>query len=168
MTDAAKRVDAFLYAIRASEHLAKDVVSGAAYNTYYGGSTFTNMADHPVNTGEKVGVPLPREWCIRLGYSGGKCVSTAAGAYQFTRPTWNELREMSPRLPDFGQASQDEAARRLLAKIGALPLIERGDYAQAVRIASSRWASLPDSTAGQGGRSPEFVLAKINEFLAFA
>lgn len=148
---------AFLYALRKSEHLASDVASGDDYRTFYGGSRFSDMSDHPVNTGEKRGVPLPPDWCRKLGFASGQCVSTAAGAYQFTKPTWNELRAMGEWLPDFSPESQDEAARRLLAKDRALPHVLAGDLETAVRIASRRWASLPGSTAGQHTRSVEFV-----------
>jgi muramidase (phage lysozyme) len=157
--------------IRSSEHLARDVASGADYSTFFGGGRFTNFADHPVNTGELKGVPLKPEWCRAAGFPGGKCVSTAAGAYQFTRPTWNELRGAGAwggRLPDFSPASQDEAARRLLRRIGALPLIERGEIPEAILTAAGRWASLPGSTSGQPQKSMEFALRKFNEGVGVA
>jgi muramidase (phage lysozyme) len=166
-----ENVRAFLYMIRSCEHLARDVESGADYSTFFGGGRFTNYADHPVNTGELRGVPLKPEWCRAAGFPGGKCVSTAAGAYQFTRPTWNELRAAGAwgrRLPDFSPASQDEAARRLLQRIGALPQIERGDVEEAIITASSRWASLPGSTSGQPQKKMSFALAKFNDGMRFA
>lgn len=156
----------FLFMLRSCEHLTNDVSSGADYGTFFGGDRFYNFEDHPVNTGEKTGVPLKPEWCRRAGFPSGRCVSTAAGAYQFTRPTWNALRAAGrdgPRLPDFSPASQDEAARRLLRQIGALPLIERGDIENAIRVASGRWASLPGSTSGQPQKPLSFALAKFNE-----
>lgn len=166
-----ENVRAFLYMLRSCEHLARDVESGADYSTFFGGGRFTNYIDHPVNTGELKGVPLKPEWCRAAGFPGGKCVSTAAGAYQFTRPTWNELRAAGAwgrRLPDFSPASQDEAARRLLQRIGALPLIERGEIPEAVIIASARWASLPGSTSGQPQKKMEFALSKFNQGVMFA
>jgi len=151
---------AFLYAIRRSEHLALDVGNDMDYQTFFGGSTFDNMSDHPVNTREKRGVPLNPDNCRRLGYASGKCVSTAAGAYQFIKPTWDRLRSIAPRLADFSPASQDEAAVRLLAEIGALSRIQAGDITAAVQRASGSWASLPGSTAGQGGKTMPFVVAQ--------
>lgn len=150
---------AFLYMIRSCEHNAADVASGDAYNTFYGGSRFSDMSDHPTLTGEKAGVPLPPQMCIAAGIASGNCVSTAAGAYQINVPTWKDVRA---GLPDFDVQSQDTAAIRILQKIGALPLLLAGDFPGAVAKASSRWASLPGSKSGQGQRSFDFAAAKYN------
>lgn len=161
----------FLYMLRSCEHLSGDVARALDYGTFFGGGRFYNFADHPVNTGELRGVPLKPEWCRAAGFASGRCVSTAAGAYQFTRPTWDGLRASGrhgPRLPDFSPASQDEAARRLLAQIGALAMIEAGNIEGAIRVASARWASLPGSTSGQPQKSMQFALAKFNEGVARA
>lgn len=164
-SDPDQQLQSFLYMIRASEHaFPRDVVSGRAYSTFYGGAQFSDFSDHPVLTGELRGVPLPAQWCINAGYPDGKCVSTAAGAYQINVPTWREVRSYGgPTLPDFSPESQDEAARRILLKIGALAALTNNRVTEAIRIASKRWASLPGSTAGQGGRSMAFVLARLNE-----
>lgn len=159
-------IAAFLYMIRSAEHRASDVRSGADYGTFFGGGRFTNFADHPVNTGELKGVPLKPEWCRAAGYPSGRCVSTAAGAYQFTRPTWNELRaagRWGPRLPDFSPRNQDEAAVRLLGRLGVPSLLARGDLEAAILAAAPRWASLPGSTSGQPQKSMAFAIAKFNE-----
>lgn len=165
IVDINRNLRAFLYAIRSSEHTVSDVVSGLDYFTFYGGGRFSGYGDHPVATGERAGVRLPDSFCYAAGYAPG-CVSTAAGAYQFNLPTWNEIRSYAgPRLPDFSPASQDEAARRLLQKIGALPFIEAGLWGRAIEIAANRWASLPGSTADQGGRSMDYVLNRITDGL---
>lgn len=159
-------VSAFLYMIRSAEHRASDVRSGQDYRTFFGGARFSNMADHPVNTGELKGVPLKPEWCRAAGFPSGRCVSTAAGAYQFTRPTWNELRapgRWGPRLPDFSPANQDEAARRLLGRLGVPARLAAGDLQGAIAAAAPRWASLPGSTSGQPQKSMAFAIAKFNE-----
>lgn len=168
VNDPMSNLSAFLYMLRSCEHSAADVASNADYTTFYGGSRFFNVGDHPVATGEKVGIPLPPEWCRKAGFASGNCVSTAAGAYQFTLPTWRSLRiagAWGPYLPDFSPPSQDEAARRLLIQTGAITAIASGDIGRAIAIASATWASLPGSSAGQHPRSIEFATAKFNEGL---
>lgn len=165
------RVNAFLWMIGAAETSPAAMASGVAFRTFYGGSLFSNLSDHPVITGEKVGVPLPDVWCRAAGFGPG-CVTTAAGAPQFTVGTWRTVREArpmwGPRLPDFSPDSQLEGARRLLIMDGALPYVQRGDFETAVRRASRRWASLPGSTAGQGGRSMPWLAGIYGEALGVA
>lgn len=161
-------VRAFLYVIRSCENTFPDV-GGISYRTFYGGSLFTNMADHPVNTGEKKGIPLPAQVCRNAGIASGVCVSTAAGAYQFTVGTWNSLRKsrgVDPALSDFTGASQDIAAIRLLMDIGAYRKIALGDFAGAIAIAGARWASLPGATGHQGQKPMSYVEARYTEGLA--
>lgn len=156
-------LEAFLYVIRASEHVfPRDVEN--CYDIFYGGSRFFDMSDHPVLTGEKKGIPLSDKVCAASGLGPG-CVSTAAGAYQIIKPTWKRIREIAPRLPDFSPASQDEAARRLLDECGALPLIEMGDIAGAVEKASKLWASLPGSKAQQNPKKFAYVADRFAEGL---
>lgn len=156
------QIAAFLYAIRCSEHSAADVASGRDYQTFYSGLRFTDMSDHPVITGELKGVRLPDAMCAAVGLGPG-CVSTAAGAYQMIRPTWAKYRAQSPRLPDFSPRSQDIAAARVLQAIGVQRLLYAGDVQGAIMKASSQWASLPGSTAKQGGRSMQFVLDRFSQ-----
>lgn len=65
------------------------------YNTIVGGGHFDSYADHP----RKVGMVNAR---------GQK--STAAGKYQITETTWDELRKKHPDLNDFSPHNQDKAA----------------------------------------------------------
>lgn len=161
-----QNVTAFLYMLQSTEHVyPQQINSNAIYSTFYGGSRFTDFSDHPVNTGEKVGVRLSDARCKASGFKPG-CVSTAAGAYQFIKPTWDRIRAISPRLPDFSPASQDAAAVRLLDQIGALALIESGDIAAAVAKSSKTWASLPGSKAQQNPRQMAFVIDRFNEAVA--
>lgn len=158
MTDPLNRnLEAFLDAIIASEHSAADAQSGDAYRTFYGGAKFNDLSDHPVITGEMQRVPLPPAMCVAAGYVGGVCYSSAAGAFQFTVPTWNEFRSKGPYLRTFSVENQREAARRVLNAIGVARLLQDGNFPGAVARASARWASLPGSTAKQGGRSLAFV-----------
>lgn len=158
----ARNLPAFLFAIRNAEHYPVDVLTGMDYQTFYGGAKFHDLSDHPVITGELRGVKLPDRFCSAAGLSPG-CVSTAAGAYQFTRPTWTRLRERSPRLPDFSPESQNEAARRLLAELGVPAKLRAGDFSGAVARAARVWASLPGSSAQQGGKSLAFLQSKFVE-----
>ena len=158
-------VGAFLYMIRASEHVfPDDVVNDAAYRTFYGGSRFSNLADHPVNTGEKKGIKLPDAFCKAAGLKPG-CVSTAAGAYQIIRPTWNRLKA-EYGLPDFSPRSQDAAAIYLLVESGAYDLIVSGDIEGAIKKASKIWASLPGNTYQQSPKSLAYAIDRFNEGLA--
>lgn len=163
--DVQQRRDAFLFMIRCCEHSAADVAEGVDYQTFYGGARFWDLSDHPVITGEMQGVPLPAQMCINAGFKSGVCVSTAAGAYQFTRPTWVSVRAQGARLPDFTPESQDAGALRLLEQIGALAAIDRGDVRGAIALAGKRWASLPGAIGKQGQRSYDFALSKFNEGL---
>lgn len=159
------RLKAFLRLITIAETGSYAVETGENYRVFYGGSRFSNLSDHPVNTGEKKGIRLPDSWCRRAGLSPG-CVSTAAGAYQIIRPTWEDVRRAGawgPRLDDFGPAAQDEAARRILAQSGALDAIAAGDFDAALWRASSRWASLPGSGAGQPQITRDRAFAILNE-----
>lgn len=154
-------IASFLFMIRSCEHNALDVLSGDCYRTFYGGSRFSDMSDHPVATGEKVGIKLPSAMCVAAGIASGNCVSTAAGAYQMTLPTWRRAKA-ALGLADFSNASQDAAAAWLMDQARVTPLILSGDVAAAVRRASSTWASLPGSTAQQGGRSIAFAIDRFN------
>lgn len=132
---------AFLALIRKFE-------SNGDYNILYGGARFDDFAQHP---NQRIPIGLP-------GYEGK--FSTAAGAYQFIYRTWANLAERLS-LTDFSPASQDAAAVGLLTEIGAMPYIQRGEFDQALKLASAQWASLPYSPAKQNPKS----IAAANEFL---
>lgn len=157
-------INAFLYAIRRSEHMQRDVDRGLDFFTYYGGSRFNDLRDHPVLTGEKQGIPLPDDYCVAAGMGPG-CVSTAAGAFQINRPTWVRVRSKEPRIPDFSPSSQMEAARRLLVEKGADKLIAQGRIEEAVYRVAPIWASLPGSTSKQPGRSIADVMSYYQDGL---
>ena len=167
MTDPEKNLSAFLFMIRSTEHVyPRDVLNDAAYSIFYGGSRFSNFADHPVLTGEKKGVPLPDAMCRASGLKPG-CVSTAAGAYQIIKPTWVRIKSRLG-LMDFSPASQDMAAVELLREAGALDLIEAGDIEGAIKKSSRIWASLPGSTAQQNPRAMDYALNRFDEGLGLA
>jgi lysozyme len=153
----AENADGNLYAFLAMLRRAE----GGDYDILYGGARWNGpLTDHPRALGWK-GVRLPDQYCRNAGLNP-PCYSTAAGAYQITYPTWKSIRQRLG-LPDFSPASQDAAAIELLREIGALPLIQQGKITEAIRVASSQWASLPFSTAGQPKRSLDDVLAYFRE-----
>jgi muramidase (phage lysozyme) len=165
MTEPQANLSAFLFMIRSTEHVyPRDVLNDAAYSIFYGGSKFSNFADHPVLTGEKKGVPLPDHFCKAAGLKPG-CVSTAAGAYQLIKGTWTRLRDRL-NLPDFSPLSQDRAAVGLLEEIGAVDLIYAGDIEGAIKKASRIWASLPGSTAQQNPKALAYAMNRFDEGLA--
>lgn len=167
MDTADRNEQAFLYMLRRAEHTQANVASGLDYTTFFGGSRFTRLDDHPVLTGEKKGVRLSDEMCRKAGFGPG-CVSTAAGGYQIIVPTWDRVRNQAPRLPDFTPPSQNQAALRILDEIGARRYVRAGEFDEALSLASSQWASLPGSTAGQSAKTYAQVLAYFNEGGGFA
>lgn len=133
-------VQAFLAMIRQFESAGK-------YNVIYGGQTFDNYADHP-----NIRVPFtdPR--------TGKQNISTAAGAYQITRPTWDTILR-NAGAGDFSPRSQDAAAVWLLKLNGSLVKILEGDFQTAIVLASKTWASLPYTDSKQSHVSLDKALA---------
>jgi muramidase (phage lysozyme) len=126
---------------------------GADYNTIVSGpdgpETFSDFSQHPFTR-------KPAK-LVRKGL-----YSTAAGRYQILYRFWVPYQEML-HLPDFGPDSQDQVAVRMIKECGALDDIANGDVQTAILKCSSRWASFPGSTAGQGGRSMPWLLEKWQE-----
>ena len=120
-----RNVKAFLAVIREKE-------SRGDYRAIVFGGQFQDYGDHPrVSRRRKDG---------RL--------TSAAGAYQFTASTWDEVRrEMG--LADFTPASQDVAALGRIAYRGALPYVVDGFFDVAVAKLIQEWTSLPGS--GESG-----------------
>jgi muramidase (phage lysozyme) len=130
-------VRAFLRAIRLGEGTSDD----AGYYRIVGGGAFTDCSKHP----------NVRVWIRRY-----KVHSSAAGAYQIIRPTWEALLKQYA-FPDFSPGCQDEAAVALIIGRGALEDVKRGDLAAAVQKCALEWASLPGSPYGQRTEAMENV-----------
>lgn len=141
--DVTAAVNAMLATIRQFES-AGDYF--ALYGSVNGSMRFADCSKHPFD-----GKPLPAH--------------SAAGAYQFIIATWKRLQSKLS-LPDFCQASQDAAATELLRETGALYSLQNGDVTGAFRAASSQWASLPFSSAGQNPKSLQVAMAAYNGYLA--
>jgi muramidase (phage lysozyme) len=126
---------AFLAMIRVSEGTA----GTNGYSTLVGGSQFFDYSDHP-----RILIDLPN-----LGIK-----SSAAGAYQILRRTWDGVAAKL-HLPDFSPASQDAAAVELIRQRTALPDVLAGRFAAAVEKCRKEWASLPGAGYGQRENSLE-------------
>lgn len=149
MNTANQQLAAFAAMVRESEGTAR---AGNPYAVCYGYKhTITDFSDHPKNTGEWPGERLPDSMCAAAGFGPG-CISTAAGAYQIIRPTWNRIKAKLG-LPDFSPASQDAAFYQLVAERGALEDVKAGRIQVAINKCRQEWASLPGNSAGQGQRS---------------
>ena len=120
--------------------------SGGDYSVLYGGGHFADYSTHP-----NVRIPFNNPNKAANADGSPNDYSTAAGAYQINHPTWLGLKLVPGAPQDFSPASQDIFAVMLLKLKGALSLIVQGDFAGAIAAASATWASLPGSTAQQGG-----------------
>lgn len=142
---------AFLTALR----LGEGTGGANGYRTLFGGALFDSYATHPALAGWR-GLPLSDAMCANAGFGPG-CVSTAAGAYQINKPTWNRIAAKLG-LGDFSPASQDAAAWELIREKGADADVMAGRTAQAVGKVRKIWASLPGAGYGQH----EVSLASFN------
>lgn len=133
---------AFLTALR----LGEGTSGPNGYRTLFGGALFDSYATHPALAGWR-GLTLSDEMCSNAGFGPG-CVSTAAGAYQINKPTWNRIAAKLS-LSDFSPASQDAAAWELIREKGAQADVMAGRTAQAVGKVRKIWASLPGAGYGQ-------------------
>lgn len=128
-TFALPQVAAFLRVIREGESGQTD----AAYSMRWPGKTFSGFADHP-----RAFEPAP-----------GGTRSSAAGAYQITATTWDDLRRTYP-FPDFSPRSQDLACVALLYRRNAVAPLLAGGLETAIARCRTEWTSLPG--ASQSGR----------------
>lgn len=104
------------------------------YNTLFGNQKIDNLTTHP-NLKKAF-----KQTDGKINYT------TAAGRYQFIKPTWDNLVQQYG-LKDFSPRSQDIGAIALLAENGALPYVLKGDYQTAVKKSGGTWASLPSAPA---------------------
>ena len=112
-----------------------------------GPGIFTDYSDHPFADGMApvmVVEPGPR-------FAKG-LFSTAAGRYQILLHFF-EVYKVTLDLPDFSPAAQDAVALQMIRECEATALIKAGQIEAAIKACSSRWASFPGNTDGQGGRS---------------
>jgi len=148
VTDISQNMRAFLTMISHSE--GTDAVTdsnGVAVDPYrvcYGKRhVIVDLSNHPAVTGEWLGESL-----ANLGPAYIGLISTAAGRYQITKPTWVAMKDLL-KLPDFSAASQDAAAIGLIRNKDALEFVQSGQVAAAISRCRGIWASLPGNDYGQ-------------------
>lgn len=122
---------AFLQTIRVGEGTA----GPNGYKTLFGGGLFDSFADHPRQV-------------ICRNTANGRICSSAAGAYQFLRATWDRIAGKLA-LPDFSPSSQDIGAIELIREKGALDDVKAGRFDEAVNKCRRVWASMPGAGYGQ-------------------
>lgn len=138
---------AFLRAIRLGEGTSDE-------DGYYrivgsrSGRQFEDFSDHPRKL----------VWVERIGN-----YSSAAGAYQFIRRTWDEVAK-EYGLEDFSPHNQDLGAVGRIVFRGALDAVMAGDIREAVWKCRLEWASLPGAGYEKQRMEPlENVLAEYEK-----
>ena len=151
---AADNVAAFLDMLRYSEGTFS---SDEGYRALFGwragnGRTFSSFADHP------------RQMFPYTNLAGVTVMTSAAGAYQITRTTYDALQDRYPELQGrgFSPQAQDDMAILLIAERGALPDVRAGRLADAINKVRKVWASLPNSNVNQPTRTYQ-ELAQVFE-----
>lgn len=157
-TTAGRNVAAWLQMIQWAEGTQR---AGNPYAVCYGyRHTIMDFSDHPAITGEWRGEALPPDMCRAAGYGPG-CVSTAAGAYQIRKPTWQAVRGKI-KATSFDRAWQDAAAVELTRRRGALEHVKAGRLRAAIAACANEWASLPGNSYKQGTKSLPDLFATFN------
>lgn len=146
MPDLNARIRALLATIRRYE-------SGDDYSVLYGGGHFSDFSRHP-----NVRVPFTNP------ATGKADFSTAAGAYQINFPTYVDFAARMG-VSDFTPETQDAMALAILRNLGAVRALENNDVPLAFTLAGRRWASMPGSTAQQGAKSINTVVAFYNSVI---
>lgn len=137
------QVQQFLGLLKQSEGTAGKGDNG--YNVGFGGGLFTSYSDHP---------RVSREFTQT---DGKRNSTTAAGAYQFLKNTWDDVSKVVGA-KDFSPENQDKAAIELIRRGGALDNVLTGDFQGAVNKLGSTWASLPSSPYAQPKRTMNELL----------
>ena len=144
-------IAAFLWTIRRAEGTA----SANGYRTMYTGKLFEidnpqlptyQYKDHPRTV-------------IKATSNGKPLNSSAAGAYQFMPPTWDQCKK-ALGLPDFSPASQDKAGIYLIQSCNALNDVRAGEFTKAANKVRRIWASFPGANYDQ----PEKTIAVLRQY----
>lgn len=137
-------IKAFLDTIAYSEGTdhPKSPTKNHGYDVIVGHRLFTDYSKHP-----NILVSLPK-----LGIS-----STAAGRYQLLYRYWVAYCK-TLGLRDFSPETQDAIAIQQIKEQKALPLIEKGQIADAIIRCRNIWASFPGAGYGQHEHKLETLL----------
>ncbi|WP_165816561.1 glycoside hydrolase family 24 protein, partial [Helicobacter cinaedi] len=147
------RLKAFMYALRYGEGTLYD----KGYKTLVGGDTFDDFSKHPNIYNKKLN-------------------STAAGAYQILKKTWDNIKKYRDKygIDDFSPKNQDKSCIILLHKIrDSLDLIMANKIDEAVRTRTDKpkkrlhyeWASLPESPYNQRTETMENFMKYYDKHL---
>lgn len=141
---------AFLTMISKSE--GTDYGPENGYNILFGSTPskpkyFNSYTDHP-----RVFTPF--------GKSGKK--SSAAGRYQILARIYDYYKTML-KLPDFSPTSQDKIAIQIIKECKAMPLIDAGNLAGAIKACSHIWASFEG--AGYAGQRENSIDTLTNFYV---
>ena len=147
------RLKAFMYALRYGEGTLYD----KGYKTLVGGGTFDDFSKHPNIYNKKLN-------------------STAAGAYQILKKTWDNIKKYRDKygIDDFSPKNQDKSCIILLHKIrDSLDLIMANKIDEAVRTRTDKpkkrlhyeWASLPESPYNQRTETMENFMKYYDKHL---
>lgn len=141
----ARNVKAFLKVISWCEHDGK--IGDELYYVIYGArDTFKDTKSHP-------NVKVTR-W--------GR-TSTAAGAYQIRKPSWDEAVSRGI-ISDFTPASQDRYAMWQLSMRHAFKAVKAGKVEFATRLLHDEWTSLPGGKEAK--KTDKDVRAQFNIFVS--
>ncbi|HEP6278459.1 TPA: hypothetical protein VDA67_001895 [Burkholderia vietnamiensis] len=140
-------VGAYLRMLSAAEGTAS---AANPYAVGFGGKPIDDLSAHPGTS------------TTFTQTDGKQSTTSAAGAYQFERATWQGIQK-ALNLPDFGPRSQDIGALYLMHQNGSLSDVLNGNYSAAIQKDGKTWASLPTSPYAQPKRSQPFVANALTQ-----
>lgn len=145
-----RALQALLSTIRSTESSLED----NAYSMLFGGDEFTNRDTHP---------NIRKTFQDRSGNEG---ITTAAGAYQITKGTFDDFAERTG-ITGFSSADQDKLAIAILEDTGAIDALKAGDYEAALAAAGKRWVGVGGRLANDSNQYSESFDRSLKRFNGF-
>jgi len=97
-------------------------------------------------------------------------MSTAADAYQITRPTWQTavaaLEREGVQITDFSVVAQDTVAEWLIRRSNALELVKAGKIEEAIPLLNRLWVSLPGGSQQASGLDMRAARQRYDRYVA--